>query len=279
LIVRLSVRHHKLSSAWGAAAAALLALATLTSQAHAASLQVAPTSLTLQARQNADGLWLSNSGSESLHAQVRVYRWTQVDGEDRLEPTRDLTVSPPMLQVPAGERQLVRVIRLGPPPMEAEASYRVIVDELPVPASTPAAGSAAAKGGAVKRAGLQFVLRYSLPVFLLPATLRQPGTASSAETAPQPDLQMQLVRTGDKTQLEVANEGPAHAQIEDLVFADAQGERHAVRAGLAGYVLPGQRKRWDLPVTLHLDPSDSGAFKARVNGEFTERILQSRPPR
>ncbi|CAN7781660.1 molecular chaperone [Variovorax sp. LjRoot175] len=278
MIAHLSRRQHKSRGAWGAAAAVLLALATLTSPANGASLQVVPTSLTLQARQNADGLWLSNTGSQPLHAQVRVYRWTQVDGEDRLEPTRDLTVSPPMLQVPAGERQLVRVIRLGPPPMGAEASYRLIVDELPVPASAPAEGSAAADGRATKHSGLQFVLRYSLPVFLLPATPRAPGAVGPAETALQPDLQIRLVRTGEQTQLEVANDGPAHAQIEDLVLVDAAGERQTVRAGLAGYVLPGQRRRWNLPVTLHPSASASGVFKARVNGEFTERTLLSRDP-
>lgn len=94
--------------------------------------------------------------------------------------------------------------------------HLLIVDELPVPASAPAEGSAAADGRAGKHAGLQFVLRYSLPVFLLPATPRAPGAVGPAETALQPDLQIRLVRTGEQTQLEVANDGPAHAQIEDL---------------------------------------------------------------
>jgi fimbrial chaperone protein len=247
----------------------LLALAIMAGQADAASLQVEPTSLTLQARQNADGLWLSNSGSQPLQAQIRVYRWTQVDGEDRLEPTRELTISPPMLQLPAGERQLVRVIRLGPPPAGVETAYRVIVDELPIPASTLAARSAP---------GLQFVLRYSLPIFLLPAEPRAATTARTAETAFQPDLRMQLIRAGDKTQLEIDNRGLAHAQIADLVFVDAAGQRHAVRGGLAGYVLPGQRMHWDLPAALPVSRMAGGMFKARINGEFTERTLLSREP-
>src|SRR5690606_27632881 len=90
------------------------------------------------------------------HAQVRVYRWTQVDGQDVLEATRDLAISPPMLEVASGGEQLVRVVRLGPAPAATEASYRVVVDELPVAAVD------AADGGE----GLRFVLRYSIPVFV-----------------------------------------------------------------------------------------------------------------
>src|SRR5574337_2035401 len=54
-----------------AACAALLASAA----AFASGLQVAPVSLTLKATQQADGLWLSNTGENVVHAQVRVYRW------------------------------------------------------------------------------------------------------------------------------------------------------------------------------------------------------------
>lgn len=84
--------------------------------ALAAGLQVTPTSLTLQAKQSADGLWLSNTGSKPLQAQVRVYRWTQENDEERFEATRALAISPPMLELAPGARQLVRVIRLGAPP-------------------------------------------------------------------------------------------------------------------------------------------------------------------
>lgn len=230
--------------------------------APAASLQVAPTSITLQPRQNADGLWLSNTGGDPLHAQVRVFRWTQVDGEERLEPTRDITISPPLIELPAGQRQLVRVIRLGAPPTDVETSYRVIVDELPIPETAPS------PGGTGKRAGLEFTLRYSLPVFLLPASA---GTAESSQ--PQPVLQAKVLQNGTTAQLEISNTGAAHAQVSELVFVDAAGRRHVVREGLAGYVLPGERKRWPIPASLTVKPAPAGVFKARINGEFADRDL------
>ena len=216
--------------------------------AVAAGLQVTPTSLTLPVRKSADGLWLSNTGSKPLQAQVRVFRWIQEDGEERFEATRALAVSPPMLELLPGARQLLRVIRLGAPPA-AEESYRLIVDELP-------------PGDQDRPAGLQFVLRYSVPVFLAPS-----GDATIA-----PDLRAQLDFVGAQARLSVHNRGSQHAQLADLTFVDAQGGRHAIAPGLLGYALAGKRRRWPLAASAEL-LRGPGTFKARINGESTERTL------
>lgn len=216
--------------------------------AAAASLQVSPTSVTLQARQNADGLTLTNTGTTPLHAQVRVFRWTQEGDEDKLEPTKDITISPPMLKLAPGAQQLVRVIRLGAPPADAETSYRLIVDELPV------------ESGETKP-GLQFVLQYSVPVFLMP----------QGDPAIAPQLHARLVRDGDRSLIEIANTGKAHAQVAELAYLSADGKSEVIAAGLSGYVLPGKTKRWPLPAALTV--SASGTFKARINGEPVVQTL------
>nr|WP_274708929.1 fimbria/pilus periplasmic chaperone [Variovorax sp. S12S4] len=126
--------------------------------ASASGLQVSPVTLTLQASQNAEGLWLSNTGDTVVHAQVRVYQWTQEDGAEKLTPSRELLVSPPMVQLDASARQLIRVIRTGVPAGPVEGSYRVIIDELPVEMK--------------EKKGLQLVLRYSVPIFIAAAGAR-----------------------------------------------------------------------------------------------------------
>lgn len=234
---------------WGLACVLSLLLCA---SANGASLQVSPTSVTLQARQNADGLTLTNTGTTPLHAQVRVFRWTQQGNEEKLEPTRDLAISPPMLEIAPGAQQLVRVIRLGPPPADAETSYRLIVDELPV------------ETGETKR-GLQFVLQYSVPVFLMP----------QGEAAIAPTLRTRLVREGDRSFLEIGNAGNQHAQIAELGYVTVGGQRHTIAAGLSGYVLPGKTKRWPLPATVTV--SGTGTFKARINGEPVEQSLPLDP--
>lgn len=231
---------------------ALVVLGLACGIAAASGLQVSPVTLTLQPSQNADGLWLSNTGDNVVHAQVRVYHWTQENGEDKLTPSRNILVSPPMMQLAASDRQLIRVIRTGAPPSGAgavEDAYRVIIDELPV------------ENQEAKK-GLQFVLRYSVPIFLEPA-----GTAPSA-----PQLTWSLSREGDHAVLEVANAGGTHAQLADLNFVDAAGRRTAVHGGLLGYVLPGAKMRWSLKTPVATFAA-GGFMETMVNGNTTQQSL------
>lgn len=239
---------HRSPGARYRAAIFFAALVALAGPAAAASLQVAPTSLTLQAKQSADGLWLSNSGDAPVQVQLRVFRWTQKDGKERLEPTRDLVISPPMQTLPPGERQLVRLVRTRPIAPTSEMSYRVIVDELPAPNK--------------EQQGLQFVLRYSVPVFVVPET----------QTPIAPSLRTSLVAAEDgQMAIEIENSGSEHAQIADLVYTDASNKQETIIPGLVGYVLPGQRMRWPLksPASRFAD----GVFKARINSGPVEQSL------
>lgn len=231
------------------AAVAFAVLALAGTDAGAASLQVAPTSLSLPPETRAEGLWLSNSGTDPVRVQLRLFRWTQVDGRDVLEPTRDLVVSPPMQTLAAGQRQLVRLVRTGGAPPTAQQAYRVIVDELPD--TDPG------------REGLQFVLRYSIPVFLLP-----PATQPAAA----PAITTRFVTGSDgMAALALENRGTLHAQVADLAYTGSDGTARAVLPGLVGYVLPGQRMQWSLkaPAT----DFRGGRFSARINGDAAEQAL------
>ncbi|MDM0033209.1 molecular chaperone [Variovorax sp. J22P271] len=234
--------------------AALAVLGLACTWAAASGLQVSPVTLTLQPSQNADGLWLSNTGDNVVHAQVRVYRWTQENGEEKLTPSRNILASPPMLELAEADRQLIRVIRTGAPPGGAgavEDAYRLIIDELPVEDRTP-------------KKGLRFVLRYSVPIFVEPA-----GAAPAA-----PQLTWSLRREGEHAVLDVANRGGTHAQLAALSFVDAAGRRTVVHDGLLGYVLPGAQMRWTLksPVAAF---ATGGSMEAMLNGSTTQ---QSLPP-
>ena len=55
----------------------LMMLALLSRYALAATLQVAPVTLDLQSDQRAAAVYLTNRGKAAIHAQIRVYEWTQ----------------------------------------------------------------------------------------------------------------------------------------------------------------------------------------------------------
>lgn len=235
---------------WRATGVALLALCLLaTSTAGATSLQVAPTSLQLEARQRAGELWLTNSGTSPVKLQVRVFRWVQQGGQEQLLPTDELMASPPMQELAAGQQQLVRVMRPTREPPSAQQYYRLIVDEVP--------------DLATRVEGMQFVLRYSIPVFVQPA---------SGKLAPQ--LQARLVTLDDgRNGVEVANSGNSYAQIADLALGSVKRPR-IVHPGLLGYVLPGQVMRW--PIERMAIDRDNDQITAKLNGESEQTPLS--PP-
>ena len=228
--------------------------------AAATGLQVTPTSLTVAANRSAVGVWLSNTGDQSLHAQVRVYHWSQERGVDELTPSEGLVVSPPMVELAVGARQFVRVIRSGVAPQEREDAFRILIDELPIdePAPPPAKPVAAEDAGAVR-----FVLRYSVPVFLAApdsdaATAQIDGEVDGASSPPR---------------LIVHNRSGVHAQLGNLVLVSARGDRRELSPGLVGYVLAGQTMHWE----LHADAAMlAGAeLQSRINGEPRERKVAS----
>ena len=234
--------------------------AVLGTSAGAADLQVAPILLEFPAGQQAQGVWLTNTGTHPLHAQLRVQRWTQSAGDEQLSPTRDLVPSPPIVQIAAGERQLVRIVRPQVTPTQREQAYRLLVDELPDDARR------------TDERGLQFLLRYSIPVFVLPD-----GVVAAADrvgAAPMTDLSRvsASLHRGDNDgngTLEVVNDGPQRIRISQVVAVAADGSRMPLAPGLLGYVLAGERMTWTLPVT----PTPGTRLQATINNDVKEQDL------
>lgn len=218
--------------------------------AMASGLQVSPISLSIQARENASGLTLSNTGDNVVHAQVRVYHWSQDKTGDQLTLSRGLLASPPMIELNPNDKQLIRIIRAKAPPQGSSAvedSYRVLVNELPIKSPD-------------QKSGLQFALSYSLPVFVQPVGV--------VKTAPKRQWSTHVQPEGKQIKLRVHNSGNGHAQLASLSFVDTTGTSIDVHKGLLGYVLPGATMYW----TLKTPPSaltTGGKFKAMINGTET----------
>lgn len=226
------------------------ALLLSSSLAVASGLQVSPISLSLQARENASGLTLSNSGNDKVRAQVRVYQWLQDDKGDQLTPSRGLLASPPMIEINPGEKQLIRIIRAKAPPQGSgavEDAYRVLVNELPIKSDK-------------QTTGLQFALSYSLPVFVQPVGV--------TETSPQLLWSTHLQPDGKKVNLRVSNRGNGHAQLAGLSFVDTAGNSTVINPGLLGYVLPSATMNWTLNIPSSVLTS-GGKFKVMMNGTQT----------
>ena len=188
----------------------------------AGSLQIAPVGLELLAPTSAGTLKLENQGTKTLEVQLRVFRWSQVNGQERLEPTTDVVVSPPVVSVAPQSDVTVRVVRLNKQKIVGEEGYRVLVDELPDPATR-------------KNGVLSIVLRQVLPVFF------------RSQAAGSPDVKWTIEKSGGKTFVSAQNVGQRKLRVSQLKLTDNNGRTAVVSKGLVGYVLGESSMRWRLP--------------------------------
>ncbi|MCW5718346.1 MAG: molecular chaperone [Bauldia sp.] len=204
--------------------------------AQAAALQVVPVLLDVASPTVATSIRVTNAGTAPITVQVRVFRWTQVNGEDVLEPTTAVVVSPPIATLQPGLENTVRVIRTATTPVVGEEAYRLLVDELPEPATA-------------REGGVNLLIRHSIPVFF-----------SAAPTLP--DLRWSVVPTGGGYAVTASNAGQRRIRIADLELQDAGGRVVAGRGGLAGYVLGGSSVTWVLTGS-GLAPGSNASIAAR----------------
>lgn len=228
--------------------AACMLTATLTG-AYGATLQISPAMVDLPPDSNASGLTLRNPSDKPLYGQVRVYKWDQENGEDKLTPTQAVVASPPLIQIAARSEQLVRLVRTTPSPKGSEESYRVLIDELPEPDAAPANG-------------VTIRLRYSVPVFL-----------ESGGDAGTPQLAWHLSRVADGWVLRAENTGKRRAQIAAVQLVNGAGEAFDINKGLLGYALPGRERVWHLPLPGNSDLSGTVKVRAAINSTPAEAVV------
>ncbi|MFA5121217.1 molecular chaperone [Zavarzinia sp.] len=232
-----------MSRLWPALALAAVIGAATTVPAAASSIQVSPIRVELSADQPVLAVYVTNNGSNSLLVQASVESWTQVGGEDRHAPTRDVLVNPPQFRLAPGEKQILRYglvnRQLGSGGIEA--SYRAFLQEIP---ETPPVGGAT----------LQTVLRISIPVFIAPAGGAKPAGAWSS---PAPGV------------LRYQNTGNVHLQLGKMRVVS--GAKTLATIDVGGYVLAGQSHDWQLsglgalPAGAHVvAESDAGAVDQSV---------------
>ncbi|SIQ05305.1 fimbrial chaperone protein [Janthinobacterium sp. TND4EL3] len=202
----------------------LALLACCAAGVQGANLQISPVTLNFRAEQGAAGINLQNLGDQAMYGQVRVFAWDQRDGEETLAPTQELVASPPIVEIAANSRQTIRLVRAQAGPVAQEKTYRVLIDEV-------------SRDDDTGRSGVDIRLRYSVPVFVLPAGA--PGKEV---------LDWQVFRNKGEWMLRIRNSGNFHAQIGAMTFTNQAGKEFVISKGLFGYVLAARMRVWRLPV-------------------------------
>jgi fimbrial chaperone protein len=235
-----------------AAAASIAALALPIGAAVAGAFNVSPVRVELSAQHRTQALTVRNQGDEAAVVQVQIYAWSQEAGQDVLQPTTDLLLSPPVFTVKPGQAQLLRVALRGAPDSARQRSYRVVLQEVPGQAPTGAPT-------------LQVALKISLPVFVEPPV----------EALPQLDWQARVSADG-KLLLSAHNGGNGHIQLVDFKLSSATGAEIASQQQVS-YILPGQTRTWTLEPVADLTAVDNVRLAGRSDaGDLATEIELTR---
>jgi fimbrial chaperone protein len=214
--------------------------------ARAQSLSVLPVNIQMAPGEQATTLTVTNQGATKTAVQIRAYAWNQDGNDDQLTASNEMVVSPPIATINPGDSQVVRLI-LRQPPQGKEATYRILLDQIP-PAAEPGI--------------VHLVLRLSIPIFAQPTTRADAHVEFRAEVK---DGQTYLVAT---------NDGLRHEAIRGIELSTVDGRKIKTESSASPYILAGTTRRWkidtpdSLPMpdgTLRLTAhSDAGAIEQQV---------------
>ena len=84
--------------------------------ASAGSLQVEPVLVDITAPGAASTVTLRNEGTTPIDAQIRVFKWSIVNGKEQLNPTDDVVASPPSVTLTSKGQYVVRIVRTSKQP-------------------------------------------------------------------------------------------------------------------------------------------------------------------
>lgn len=210
--------HAPIRGRW-AAYLLLLSICGLSTPTAANGLQLDPVLAEVPSGNASSVFRLRNPNRTPLTVQVEARQWYQAGGNDRYATAKDLIVVPPLVTIPPGGDQVIRVARTSRG-TAGEVAYRIAFREVP---PEPAAGFV----------GVQTALRLDVPLFFLP-------------DAPRDQLVWRAERRGGNLHLTAENRGNHYTRFAQLRVLDANGRVLAETRSLT-YVLAGATRYWTLP--------------------------------
>jgi fimbrial chaperone protein len=205
--------------------------------ASAGSLTVWPVGVMLKADGKPEVVNVVNEGDVSSLVQVEMFAWDDNAEVEAMEATRDLLAVPPVFEVAAQSSQVIRIALRKPLEAYREASYRLVITEVPREVGPPGA--------------ISFVVRLNLPVFVTPEG-----------ALPQPTWSLERGAGGAK--LTLGNEGNAHVRVRSIALFEDGGAQPVFVSDEGGYVLAGGQRSWQLDLG-RLKAGASLKVKAETN--------------
>jgi fimbrial chaperone protein len=219
---------------------------------EAGSYMVKPVRIELSARQLRSTMQIQNLGEEPITIQAHIAAWNAKGAEEILSDNDDILLNPPIFTVPVGHTQYLRLGLRHPPRGTTEATYRLILEQVPGPPKPDFMG-------------INTLLKISVPIFVKPRI-------------PAPQLAWTLERVSDQEmRLAVENRGNAHVQIRKFTVAVGGSDAPSFVQDTATYVLPNAHKEWLIHNEILAAAGKLLLLGQTDNGDLREDLVPSRP--
>jgi fimbrial chaperone protein len=223
---------------------ALLPLALV--PARAADIGLMPVNVRLDRLNDRATVQVTNNGAEPVVMQADAIAWSRVDGKDIDGPTSDIIVNPPIFTLQPGQTQVLRVGLRRNQELQQEATYRMVLREIPMPRLSDI-GQVAGQ--------VRVLVALRVPVYVAPAKVQRAERWSLRR------------EPGGELVASVANTGNVHLKVSELRLQGegTQGQVLALQ-GPGAVIFPGEQRSFRLR-------AGSGAPPSRLE-VVTDRGLQ-----
>ena len=198
-----------------------LLLVAAAAACQAGSIQLTPVRVNLSNAAKVAVLTVHNTGSEESVMQVTLNKWMLEGQAYTYQQSQDLVVTPVTFRLAAGAQQIVRIGLTGNPPVEREGAYRLLVEEVPPPATATVTGT-------------RMVVRHDLPVFVSPLQ------------APKAALDVSVLCNAKGAALKLTNIGNVHVQLRSVAVLNPLANEVLWNAENFDYLLPDAHRSWEL---------------------------------
>lgn len=224
-----------------------LSAALFATAASAATFSVTPVRIYMAPRDRAVAVTLSNDGDTPVALQADLNVWAQKpDGTDELTLTDDLILSPPIVKLAPGAKQVVRLALAKPADASRQLTYRLVMREIP---------EAVAPKDAIQ---VPIALALSMPVFVTPPTAAR-------------KIACRVERNLGELFALCANDGTAYAQVREARLARGDQALGAFEGGT--YILPGATKV--IPLKLAAGTAAAAKGTATLTVSYDDAKTQS----
>ena len=206
-----------------------------------ATIGIVPIRMTLDARAPLSVFTITNKDDVAKVVKASLFRWEHQGVTDKLSPSAEVLISPPVFTIPPHETQVIRAFarkRAG----ATEQTYRMLVEDSPI--------------GPSSRVGMGVTMHISVPIFVAPSIDSEKKAIWTVRTAP-----------GSRYIVTLDNASNRHIRVVSIAIDEGKAVLGAVKD--PSYVFAGERMEWTIvslarpalkSVTLDVQ-ADGGDFK------------------